>query len=125
SDLHDSLYRMGYPNGRHAHRGGAMTPPIDPEEAASGYSQRDRELLVRIDTKVDRLMEDRTEDRKKIDEHAQKFVQIDIKFRDVNEKLRKAITPKQLWVGLSSACAVIGTLAGTIFSIINWVGTHR
>jgi hypothetical protein len=102
-----------------------MTPFSDPEDSgSSGYSQRDRELLVRIDTKVDRLMEDRAEDRKRIDEHAQKFVQIDIKFRDLNERIHKAITPKQLWVGLTSACAGLGAVAGTVFSIINWIGEH-
>lgn len=90
--------------------------PIGGAEDLSNFSERD--LLIIVKTTLDQVVIDRNEDRKKIDEHT-------VEIRDLQETVKKAVTPKQLWVWLTSACAGIGTIAGTVISVVNWIGAHR
>lgn len=66
----------------------------------------DRELLVRIDTKLDGVIEDKKDQEARI--------------RAIESRIPHFVTGKQLWVGLASAV----TAASAGFQLINWV-THR
>jgi len=63
----------------------------------------DRELLVRIDTKLDGVIEDKKDHEARI--------------RSLEDRAAHFVTGKQLWLGFSSAVAV----GGVAFPFIQWV----
>jgi hypothetical protein len=63
----------------------------------------DRELLVRIDTKLDGVIEDKKDHEARI--------------RALEDKTAHFVTGKQLWIGFTSAVAV----ASVAFPAIQWV----
>lgn len=85
----------------------------------------DHDLLIRMDEKLSLFLGVQKDHTAKLEEHDQKFIAVDSKIRTVNEVARKAVTPKQLWLWASSAVAAFGTVAGTVMSIINWIGQHK
>ncbi len=63
----------------------------------------DRELLVRIDTKLDGVIEDKKDHEARI--------------RSIEDRAAHFVTGKQLWIGFTSAVAV----ASVAFPFIQWV----
>lgn len=69
----------------------------------------DRELLVRIDTRLQAVIEDKKD-------HETRIRALEQSRGTMEEKINKAVTGKQLWVGAASAVA---TATGAV-SLIGW-----
>jgi hypothetical protein len=63
----------------------------------------DRELLIRIDTKLDGVIEDKKDH--------------EARLRHIEEQSQRYVTTKQLWAGLTAVFAA----AGSAFPIIQWM----
>lgn len=66
-------------------------------------SLSDRELLIRIDTKLDGVIEDKKDH--------------ELRIRGIEDRVSQFVTGKQLWGGLAG---VLATVSGAV-PLINWI----
>jgi len=72
----------------------------------------DRELLVRIDTRLQAVIEDKKD-------HETRIRSLEQSRSLIEEKVNKAVTPKQLWLGAGSAVAMASAAIPFINSVVN------
>jgi len=72
----------------------------------------DRELLVRIDTRLQAVIEDKKD-------HETRIRALEQSKGLLEEKVNKAVTPKQLWAGAASAVAAASAAIPFISSVVN------
>jgi hypothetical protein len=64
----------------------------------------DRELLIRIDTRLEGVIEEKKDHENRIRKNEEDI-------RTIDDKANRAVTPKQLWAGLAGA---VGVAAGAV-----------
>lgn len=72
----------------------------------------DRELLVRIDTRLQAVIEDKKD-------HETRIRVLEQAKGDLEERINKAVTPKQLWTGIVSAIGAASAASPFIVWVIN------
>lgn len=79
----------------------------------------DRELLVRIDTKLDGVIEDKKDHEVRIRAFEDKLPHLAtiVQLNAVEVQAQGAVTRKQLW----AAAGAVFAAAGSIFPIIQWI----
>lgn len=81
----------------------------------------DRELLVRIDTKLDGVIEDKKDHEVRIRriEDAAKNYATTAQLSDVETQAQASVTKKQLWTGLGAVFGAATTIWPIVQSILN------
>lgn len=80
----------------------------------------DRELLVRIDTKLDGVIEDKKDHEarlRRIEESYATSAALKLVEKQATDTSEQAVSKKQLWTGLGAVFAA----AGSAFPIIQWI----
>lgn len=79
----------------------------------------DRELLVRIDTKLDGVIEDKKDHEARLRKLEEERVTEAQRLGQMEEKINRAVTPKMLWLGAASVIAAFGALFPVVLWVIN------
>lgn len=79
-------------------------------DAGGITSLSDRELLIRIDTRLEGVIEDKRD-------HESRIRKIEVTLQAVEDVAEKAVTPKLLWAGAASAA----TVAISIIQLTDWL----
>jgi len=72
----------------------------------------DRELLVRIDTRLQAVIEDKKD-------HETRIRKLEESRGTLEEKVNKAVTPKQLWAGVLGAAGLASATIPVVGYVVN------
>lgn len=75
------------------------------------HALTERELLIRIDTKLEGVIEDKKD-------HEARIRKLEDARGLMDEKISRAVTPRQLWAGLASVVAAVSAAFPLINSIM-------